>query len=108
MDYLFFAICDDKIVGLAVLIPNIYDIWSGNAIQDVNWYVADVSKEYRGRFIFSKMKNAVMDLLDQKHIPAYEGTYIWDGNQQMLDMCLRKGKLLRKHLIFAKELNGGT
>lgn len=107
LDYLFFAIFDDKIVGLAVLIPNIYDIWSGYSIQDVNWYVADVSKDYRGRFIFSKMKNMVMNLLDKKQIPAYEGTYIWDGNQHMLDMCLRTGKLVRKHLIFSKELNGG-
>ena len=106
-DFLFFAICEDKLVGIAILIPNIYDLWSGNAIQNVNWWVADVSRKYRSRFIFSKMKNAVMDLLDTKGIPTYEGTYIWDQNKQMLDMCLRTGKLVRKHLIFTKELNGG-
>ncbi|MFX1451019.1 MAG: hypothetical protein ACFFCM_09265 [Promethearchaeota archaeon] len=107
-DFLFFALCDDKIVGLAVLIPNLYDLWSRNPIRNLNWYIADVSREYRGRFIFSAMKNAVMNLLDKKKIPAYEGTYIWDENQQMIDMCLRTGKLVRKHLIFSKDLNGGA
>ncbi|MHA1384641.1 MAG: hypothetical protein ACTSR3_12880 [Candidatus Helarchaeota archaeon] len=106
-DFVFVALCNDKIIGIAVLIPNLFDKWCGRQISNVNWFIADVSKEYRGRFVFSKMKNSVMDLLDRKNIPAYEGTYIWDNNQQMLDMCLRKGKLVRKHVVFTKKLNGG-
>ncbi|MHA1377992.1 MAG: hypothetical protein ACTSRG_06385 [Candidatus Helarchaeota archaeon] len=106
-DFLFFALCNDEVVGLAVLIPNIFDIWAGRPVQNVNWYIADVNKKYQGRYIFSKMKNSVIKLLEKKNIPAYEGTYIWDKNKRMLDICLRLGKLVRRHLVYTKKLNGG-
>lgn len=103
--FLFFAMYDDKIIGIAVLIPNILDKWSGRPVQNVNWYIANVAREFRGRFIFSKMKNKVIKILKKKNIPAYEGTYVWDNNKYMLDICLRLGRVVRRHLVYVKKLN---
>ncbi|MHA1380072.1 MAG: helicase C-terminal domain-containing protein, partial [Candidatus Helarchaeota archaeon] len=72
LDFIFVALCDDKVAGFAVLIPNLYDKWDGGKVSRANWLIGDVSKDMRGR-VWNKIKNTVHRFLEKSGILSYEG-----------------------------------
>ncbi|MHA1377990.1 MAG: hypothetical protein ACTSRG_06375, partial [Candidatus Helarchaeota archaeon] len=72
LDFIFVALCDDKVAGFAVLIPNLYDKWDGGKVSKANWLIGDVSKDMRGR-VWNKIKNTVHRFLEKSGILSYEG-----------------------------------
>ncbi|MHA1298587.1 MAG: hypothetical protein ACTSO9_03990 [Candidatus Helarchaeota archaeon] len=106
-DFLYLAMYDDKVIGIFVLLPNMYELWSGNKIQNGSWYLAAISKEHRSKFVFSKIYNHVTKIMEKKGISTLEAIYGWERNKYSAPILFQKGDIVRRHVMFSINLNEG-
>jgi hypothetical protein len=94
----------EEIVGVALSIPNLYQMCMGQPITEVNADTMMVKKGYEGRGIFSGM-NAMGQLNFKRYGVDYvEGTTIWDKSERVFKKIVPFTKIVRKYVVFQKRL----
>jgi len=94
----------DKIVGIILAIPNLYQIWLGEPITQANVDTAMVHKEYVRKGIFSNLNNIGQITIDFYGVNYMEGTTIWSNNEKAIAAIFPHSIAIRKHLVYQKRL----
>ncbi|MFW9952506.1 MAG: hypothetical protein ACFFKA_20490 [Candidatus Thorarchaeota archaeon] len=93
-----------EILGAIMALPNLYQIWKGERLTDINVDTAMVKKEYIGKGIFSTMNNIGQLMCRYRGAEYFEGTTIWSNNDRAIKTIFPHSILRRKHIVFQKRL----
>jgi hypothetical protein len=94
----------DKIVGIILAIPNLYQIWLGEPITHANVDTAMIHKEYARKGIFSNLNNIGQITIDFYGVDYMEGTTIWSNNEKAIVAIFPHSVPIRKHQVYQKRL----
>ncbi|MHA1149376.1 MAG: hypothetical protein ACTSR8_14160 [Promethearchaeota archaeon] len=101
---------DNKLVGILMGIPNIYEHWLGKEIHTMNVDTAIVHPEYGGKGIFSALNN-IGQLTCQFFRPTvFEGTYVWINsakgvnNEKAINSIFPHCTPIREHIVVQKRV----
>ncbi|MBY9006168.1 MAG: hypothetical protein KGD63_05375 [Candidatus Lokiarchaeota archaeon] len=94
----------NKIIGACLAIPNLFQSWIGQPINQLNIDTVMVDKDYAGKGIFSALNNIGQIGTSFNGIDYFEGTYIWNKNPDAVKAIFPHGKPIRKHIVFQKRI----
>ncbi|TXT60888.1 MAG: hypothetical protein BAJALOKI2v1_70040 [Promethearchaeota archaeon] len=94
----------DKIVGIITCLPDLYEIWKGENITRVNVDVAVVRKGYGRKGIFSSLNNIGQLTGNILGVRYYEGTSIWNLNEDAVKTILPHGRINRRFYVYQKRV----
>jgi len=94
----------DDILGTAYALPNLYQLWDGDPITQVNADTMMVKTGQSGKGIFSAL-NALGQMNFKRYGLDYiEGTSIWSNNERVMERIFPHTKLVRKHVVMQKRI----
>jgi hypothetical protein len=93
-----------EVAGTIMAIPNLFQIWKGERLTEINVDTAMIKKEYAGRGIFSAINNVGQLMCRYRGADYFEGTTIWNNNDRAIKTIFPHCTLKRKHVIFQKRL----
>ena len=94
----------DEILGTAYALPNLYQLWNGEPITQVNADTMVVKSGQSGKGIFSAL-NALGQMNFKRYGLDYvEGTSIWSNNERVMERIFPHTKLVRKHVVLQKRI----
>ena len=94
----------DKIVGIIIVLPDLYEVWKGDKITRGNVDVAAVRKGYARKGIFSSLNNIGRLTGNMRGITYFEGTSIWNLNEDAVKTILPHGTINRRFHVFQKRI----
>jgi len=94
----------DKLVGVILSLPDLYETWHNKSITRINVDTAMVRKDYAGRGIFSALNNIGQLTCNLNGITYYEGTTIWTNNIDAVNSIFPHCEHIRKHYILQKRI----
>lgn len=94
----------EKLVGIILCLPDLYELWLGMPITRTNVDTAMVRKDYAGRGIFSTLNNIGQLTLNLNGINYYEGTTIWTNNKDAINSIFPHCQHIRKHYVMQKRI----
>ncbi|TFF95955.1 MAG: hypothetical protein EU547_06940 [Promethearchaeota archaeon] len=94
----------DKLVGIIICLPNLYQIWKGQNLTESNVDTAIVNKNYTGKGIFSSLNNIGRIALEIHGINYFEGTTIWANNEKAINTIFPHSKVVREYLVLQKRI----
>ncbi|TXT61043.1 MAG: hypothetical protein BAJALOKI2v1_50011 [Promethearchaeota archaeon] len=98
----------DNLVGIITCLPDLYELWKDNPITRVNVDVAAVRKGYGRKGIFSSLNNIGQLTGNMLGITYYEGTSIWNLNEDAIRTILPHGRINRRFYVFQKRIKNPT
>ncbi len=98
----------DKLVGIIICIPDLFQSWLGEPITRVNVDTAMVDKRYAGKGIFSALNNIGQLTMGFHGITYFEGTGIWYNNKDAVNSIFPHCKHIRKHFILQKRIKSAN
>lgn len=94
----------DKLVGIILSLPDLYELWLGQKITRNNVDTAMVRKDYAGKGVFSALNNIGQLTCNLNGIKYYEGTTIWYNNQDAVNSIFPHCEHVRKHYVVQKRI----
>jgi hypothetical protein len=94
----------DKIVGIIIVLPDLYEHLKGGQITRGNVDVAAVRKGYARKGIFSSLNNIGRLTGNMRGITYFEGTSIWNLNEDAIKTILPHGTINRRFHVFQKRI----
>ncbi len=94
----------DKIVGIIIVLPDLYEVWKGGSITRGNVDVAAIRKGYSRKGIFSSLNNIGRLTGNMRGITYFEGTSIWNLNEDAVKIILPHGTINRRFHVFQKRI----
>jgi len=94
----------NKLVGVILSLPDLYEQWLDKPITRVNVDTAMVRKDYAGRGIFSALNNIGQLTCNLNGITYYEGTTIWTNNIDAVNSIFPHCEHLRKYFVLEKRI----
>ena len=94
----------DKLVGIILSLPDLYELWLGQKITRNNVDTAMVRKDYAGKGIFSALNNIGQLTCNLNGIKYYEGTTIWYNNKDAVNSIFPHCEHIRKHYVMQKRI----
>ncbi len=98
----------NKLVGIILCLPDLYELWLGKPITRTNVDTAMVRKDYAGRGIFSAMNNIGQKTQNVNGITYFEGTTIWTNNIDAINSIFPHCEHIRKHYIMEKRIKSSV
>jgi hypothetical protein len=93
-----------EMVGIIMAVPNLYQIWKGELLTEMNVDTVMIKEEYSRRGIFSALNNVGQLMVRCRGATYYEGTTIWSNNNRAVETIFPHCTLRRKHIVFQKRL----
>ena len=93
-----------ELAGTIMAIPNLFQIWKGEKLTEINVDTAMIKKDYAGRGIFSAINNVGQLMCRYRGADYFEGTTIWSNNDRAIKTIFPHCTLKRKHIVFQKRL----
>jgi len=94
-----------EIVGAIFSLPDIYQLWLDEPITRDNVDTVFIKSSHRGKGIFSALHNFGQFACRFNGVDYFEGTCIWNKNEQAVQSIFPHSKPLRKHIVFQKRLH---
>jgi len=94
----------NKLVGIILCLPDLYELWLGKPITRTNVDTAMVRKDCAGRGIFSAMNNIGQKTQNVNGITYFEGTTIWTNNIDAINSIFPHCEHIRKHYVMEKRI----
>jgi len=98
----------NKLVGIILSLPDLYELWLDKPITRNNVDTAMVRKEYAGRGIFSALNNIGQLTCNLNGITYYEGTSIWANNKDAINAIFPHCEHIRKHYVLQKRIKNSV
>jgi len=102
---LIFTVDNRQLVGVGLLLPNIYQVWAGKTLNQGNGDTVMIHPDYIGKGVFSLGHNIGQIPLKMHGITHIEGTQLWANNKHAIEVMFPHTKVVRKHVVFQKRLN---
>jgi len=94
----------DKIAGLIMTLPNLYQLWLGEPLTHCNVDTVMIAKQHAGKGVFSSIHNIGKPIVVAKGISFIEGTTIWANNDRAIKTIFPHAKPLRTHVVVQKRV----
>jgi len=94
----------DKLVGIILSLPDLYELWLGQKITRNNVDTAMVRTDYAGKGVFSALNNIGQLTCNLNGIKYYEGTTIWYNNPDAVNSIFPHCEHIRKHYVVQKRI----
>ena len=94
----------DKIAGLIMTLPNLYQLWAGEALTHCNVDTVMIAKQHAGKGVFSSIHNMGKPIVVAAGISFIEGTTIWANNDRAVKTVFPHAKQLRTHVVVQKRV----
>jgi len=94
----------DKLLGIILCLPDLYELWLGKPITRTNVDTAMVRKDCAGRGIFSALNNIGQKTQNLNGITYFEGTSIWANNIDAINSIFPHCQHIRKHFVMQKRI----
>ncbi len=94
----------DKIAGLIMTLPNLYQLWLGETLTHCNVDTVMIAKQHAGKGMFSSIHNMGKPIVVAAGISFIEGTTIWANNEQAVQTIFPHAKPLREHVVVQKRV----
>ena len=94
----------NKLVGIILTLPDLYELWLGEPITRTNVDTAMVRKDCAGRGVISAMNNLGQKTQNINGITYFEGTTIWTNNIDAINSIFPHCEHIRKHYVMEKRI----
>ena len=94
----------DEIVGLILSLPDLYQLWLDEPITRCNVDTVMVKPGYTGSGIFSALNNIGQITLGFNGINYFEGTSIWNLNEDAICTIMPHCQINRRFVVFQKRI----
>jgi len=94
----------DKIAGLIMTLPNLYQLWLGEPLTHCNVDTVMIVKQHAGKGVFSSIHNMGKPIVVAAGISFIEGTTIWANNEKAVQTIFPHAKPLREHVVVQKRV----
>jgi len=95
---------EQRIIGLIIEIPNIYETWMGRKIFTTNINTVIVGKNYRNYQLFHWVYSKIFTNLKKNGIKLHIGGTVWTKNRQAVTSFIKISKEVAKFVVFQKKL----
>ncbi len=93
-----------ELVGALLGLPDLFQVWKGEALTRANVDTAMVKKGYYGKGVFSALNNIGQQTARIFGIDYYEGTAIWSNNERAVNTIFPHCAPIRKHMLMQKRV----
>jgi GNAT superfamily N-acetyltransferase len=94
-----------NLVGFIACLPNLYEMWGGKPVTSVNVDTVVIAPSQRGKGLFSALHDkGYVDQHGHRGIEVFEGTAIWEANENAVKSIFPHGTITRRHVVFQKRL----
>jgi hypothetical protein len=94
----------DKIAGIIMTLPNLYQLWLGEPLTHCNVDTVMIAKQHAGKGVFSSIHNMGKPIVVASGISFVEGTTIWANNDRAIKTIFPHAKPLRTHVVVQKRV----
>ena len=94
----------DKIAGLIMTLPNLYQLWTGESLTHCNVDTVMIAKQHAGKGVFSSIHNMGKPIVVAAGISFIEGTTIWANNDRAIKTIFPHATPLRTHVVVQKRV----
>lgn len=94
----------NKIAGLIMTLPNLYQLWLGEPLTHCNVDTVMIEKQHAGKGVFSSIHNMGKPIVVAAGISYIEGTTIWANNERAVKTIFPHAKPLRTHVVVQKRV----
>jgi len=96
---------DGHLTGVIVCLPNLYEAWDNRPVAGVNVDTVVIAPSQRGKGLFSALHDkGYRDQQQYCGITYFEGTAIWEANENAVNSIFPHGTICRRHVVFQKRL----
>jgi hypothetical protein len=105
-DFLGFALdsTTDEIAAVFIVLPNVFEIWQGQPLRNVNADTAIVAKKYRNSQLFHYLYNKVYsNLRKSRGFTGLTAGMVWSQNVKAIKSFTKIGYINARFHVFLKE-----
>ncbi|MBD3215236.1 MAG: hypothetical protein GF311_21695 [Candidatus Lokiarchaeota archaeon] len=95
---------DNQIIGLGVILPNLYQLWKGEVLTDANVDSVIIHPNHTNKGLFSTGFNAFRIAISMQGISYLEGTTIWSNNERAVNTIFPHSTHVREHVVLQKRI----
>jgi hypothetical protein len=95
---------EQRVIGLIIEIPNIYETWMGKKIFTTNVNTVIVAKKYRNHQLFHWIYSKIFNKLKKNGIKIHIGGTVWTKNVPALTSFIKISKEVARFVVFQKKL----
>ncbi|TXT63108.1 MAG: hypothetical protein BAJALOKI3v1_430004 [Promethearchaeota archaeon] len=93
-----------QLVGVGLLLPNIYQVWAQKPLTQGNGDTVMIHPDFIGKGVFSLGQNIGQVPLKMYGITHIEGTQLWANNKHAVEVMFPHTEIVRKHIVFHKKI----